>query len=87
MNIELLTVNDLNSLKQEIISELKNFIQGCEPENTWLKTSEIKKILGCSEGTLVNLRASGMLPYSKIKGTIYVRKNDLNKLFESNIVN
>ncbi|MBI5371847.1 MAG: helix-turn-helix domain-containing protein [Sphingobacteriales bacterium] len=86
MNIDLLTLNDLKSLKEEIINEVKSCLQISEQENVWLKTSEVKKILGCSEGTLVNLRASGMLPYSKIKGTIYIRRSDLSKLFDSHIV-
>lgn len=86
MNIELLTLNDLNKLKQDIVNEVKQCLEIAEQENTWLKTSEVKKILGCSEGTLVNLRTSGLLPYSKIKGTIYIRKSDLNRLFSQNIV-
>ena len=72
MNIELITVEDLNNLKEQILEDLKKYIKTTNEEDTWLKTCEVKRILGCSEGTLVNLRSNGMLPYSKIKGTIYI---------------
>lgn len=85
MKIDILTSQHLDDLKTEIINEMKTLI-GCKStEQEWLKNKDVKKILGCSEGTLNNLRTSGMLPYSKISGTIYIRKSDLNKLFEQNI--
>lgn len=87
MNLNLATTDDLINIKSEIIAELKKCIQEHEKADTWLKNSDVRKILGCSEGTLINLRASGKLPYSKIKGTIYFRKSDLNRLFNSHIVN
>lgn len=86
MEIELVTLNDLNKLKEDIIKEIKSCIKSSETEDTWLKTSEVKKVLGCSEGTIINLRSSGLLPYSKIQGTIYIRKSDLNKLLTSHIL-
>jgi hypothetical protein len=85
MKIDILTSQHLDDLKTEIINEMKNLIDSKETEQEWLKSREAKKILGCSEGTLNNLRISGMLPYSKICGTIYIRKSDLQRLFEQNI--
>jgi len=86
MNLEILTLNDLKAMKEEILAEIKQTHQLNQDENIWLKSSEVRKLLSCSEGTLINLRASGMLPYSKVNGTIYIRKSDLNKLLNSNIV-
>lgn len=85
MKIDLLTSQHLIDLKEEIINEIKQLISSNKTENEWLKSKEAKKILGCSEGTLSNLRLAGILPYSKICGTIYFRKSDLQKLFEQNI--
>lgn len=86
MNLNVVTADDLKMLKDEIIKEVKKCFKEPKDEIEWLKTSDVKKILGCSEGTLCNLRASGMLPYSKINGTIYISKSELNKLFISHIV-
>jgi hypothetical protein len=84
MNLNLITIEDLKTLKEEIILELKQIIN--QPiDTTWLKSQDVKKILGCSEGTLIHLRASGALPYCKIGGTIYIRKKDVDRLFESNV--
>ena len=85
MKIELLTSQHLSDLKMEIINEIKQIVNGKGIESDWLKSKDVKKILGCSEGTLANLRTTGVLPYSKISGTLYFRKSDLQKLFEQNI--
>jgi len=42
-------------------------------------------MLGCSEGTLNNLRRTGILPYSSIAGTIYYRERDIEKILEENM--
>lgn len=83
MNIEIITKTDLSKFKEEIVNEIKTLLDNKNQEHIWLKTSEARKLLGCSEGTLINLRNSGALPYSKVKGTIYVKKSDLYRLFES----
>ncbi len=85
MKIELITSQHLSDLKMEIINEIKQVVNGKSFECDWMKSKEVKKVLGCSEGTLANLRATGVLPYSKISGTLYFRKSDLQKLFENNI--
>jgi len=80
---ELLTSKDLQNLKNEIVSEIKELLNLSEHQLDWIKSPEVKKMLDCSEGTLVNLRASGLLPCSKINGTFYYRKTDLNNLLNS----
>lgn len=86
MKVELITQQHLDDLKTEIINEIKQCFQISATNEIWLKSKEIRKILGCSEGTLVNLRSTGTLPYSKINGTIYYRKSDLDNLFNSNVI-
>jgi hypothetical protein len=84
MKIELITQQNLDDLKTEIINELKKCFQISENNEIWLKSKEVRKILGCSEGTLVNLRTSGTLPYSKINGTLYYKRSAINNLLNSN---
>ncbi len=86
MNVEILTRVDFERLKIELIDEIKKLVAKPESQDVWLKNSDVKKILGCSEGTLVNLRNSGTLPYSKIGGIIYYRKQDLDNLFATNLI-
>jgi len=84
MNVELVTKSDLESLKDALMKEIKSII-GLKPEQKkWLKTSEVRDILGCSPGTLQNLRINGTLEYTKIGGTIYYSTESVNLIFEKN---
>ena len=86
MNVELITVRDLENLKDIILSEVKSLLSKQTENDNWLKTNDARKILGCSNGTLSALRLSGALPYSKINGTIYIKRSDLTHLFNSHMV-
>jgi len=86
MKIEVITTQDLENFKADIIKEIRLGLKEVAATETWLKNKEVRKMLACSEGTLVNLRNSGTLPYSKINGTLYYRKSDLDNLLVSNIV-
>lgn len=54
---------------------------GQEPKE-WLKSYEVRKLLGISAGTLQNLRLNGTLPYTKIGGLMYYRYEEIRKLME-----
>lgn len=83
---QLLTVDDLNSFKQELLNDLKNILKetGTTPIKKWLKSSEVKKLLGISTGTLQNLRINGSLSYSKVGGIMFYDYHEIAKLIESN---
>ena len=83
---QLLTVGDLEIFKRDIILEIKNLLQGNAASNQkkWLKSSEVKKLLGISTGTLQNLRMNGSLSYSKVGGIIFYDYNEIAKLLKDN---
>lgn len=84
MQVELLTKEDLKQFGAELVRELKDaFGAGAKPPNKeWLKSAEVRKLLGISPGTLQNLRINGTLTYSKIGGMMYYRHQDIMKLLE-----
>ncbi len=47
-----------------------------------LKSAAVMEILQCSPGTLQNLRVNGLLPYTKLGGTIYYELRDVQNLIE-----
>ena len=49
-----------------------------------LLSNEVQEILNVSAGTLQNLRITGVLPYTKIGGTIYYYHEDIMKVLEEN---
>lgn len=80
MQLDLITKQDLYDLKNEILSEIKTIIHPTSHEKKWLKSGEVRDLLGCSPGTLQSLRVSGKLPFSKIRGTIYYKLADVHAL-------
>jgi len=67
MTNELLTREDLQQFRMQLLSELKEVLQQSKQSTKqWLKSSEVRKMLGISDGTLQNLRITRSLPYTKL---------------------
>lgn len=86
MNIEFITRDDLEKFKKDLLEEIRQLITrqpiAAEPSKAWLKSIEVRNMLGISIGTLQNLRLNGTLPFSKIGGLLYYKYEDILKLME-----
>jgi len=82
----IITRKDLVQLKNEMLSEIKQYLrtERKTPTEGWLRTRDVRQMLKISKGTLQNLRANGVLPFTKIGGTMYYNYSDIVKLMESN---
>jgi hypothetical protein len=82
MQIEILTREELLKFKSELIAEIKQTIRTDEmvTNKQWLRSSEVRKFLKISSGTLQNLRIKGILPYEKIGGIFYYAHADIVQL-------
>lgn len=81
MAIAIITKEDLYQFKIELLESIENLLQGKKTEEKlWLRTSEVRKLLNISSGTLQNLRINGTLPYSKIGGVLFYNYKDIEKL-------
>ena len=87
MQINFLTKEDLQDFKQELLSEMKELLNKQQKANSsqkkWLKSTEVKKLLGLSAGTILNLRVNGTLPYSKVGGIILYDYEEIMKIIQS----
>lgn len=86
MNVDLITKDDLEKFKKELLEEIRRYQQYPRKQGqetrVWLKSYEVRKLLNISAGTLQNLRLNGTLPYNKIGGLMYYRYEDIQKLME-----
>lgn len=57
------------------------------PPKEVFNNREAREFLGCSKSTLQRWRDSGLLSYSKVRGTIFYRRSDLLKLIDEHRVN
>ncbi len=86
MSIEILTKQDLQEFKSELIQEMKDFMQpGCNVNTKkWLRSIEVRDLLKISTGTLQTLRVSGKLKHTRIGSIIYYDQDDIQKLLQEN---
>lgn len=87
MAVEILTKQDLTEFRTLLLNDFKELLQE-KPQQTkqWLKSSEVRKLLNISPGTLQTLRINKTLSYTKIGGIIYYGYQDIEKLLEQNTV-
>lgn len=84
MEINIVTNNDLERIKSEILEGVKTLLnQHKGVQKDVLKSADVRKMLGISPGTLQNLRINGTLPYSKVGGTIYYQMADVIAVINS----
>ena len=83
MNVELITKGDLLEFKNELLNEMKRIIQpGQASAKKWLKSAEVRKLLGISPGTLQNLRINGTLRFTRVGSIMYYKLEDINRILE-----
>ena len=82
MNIDILTKQDLVQMKTEILDEIRSLISGAKPQhdNKWLRSADVRKILSISPGTLQNLRIQGLISYTKLGGSFFYHRADIEKI-------
>jgi hypothetical protein len=85
MIANLITLEDLQNFKKELIEEVKNLLTERAtgtPARKWLKSHEVRRLLTLSPGTLQHLRINGTLPFTKVGGVIYYDQADIQKMLE-----
>ena len=82
---QLLTLDDLNDFKRQMLFEIKNLLKEHvgEPSKKYLKSKDVRKLLNISPGTLQNLRVNGTLPFKRIGGVIYHDSADIQRMLET----
>ena len=83
MTYEVITNEDLQKFRLQLLEDLKAFVQPSQYTKEWLKSSEVRKMLGISHGTLQNLRIKNVLPYRKIGGLMFYKYDEIIRLLES----
>lgn len=88
MATEIITSDDLQEFKQELLKEIEKLLREVNGQaiKKWLKSPDVRKLLNISPGTLQNLRVNGTLPYTKIGGVIYYSYEDIQKMLKENRV-
>ncbi len=87
MAVEVITREDLNEFRTLLLDDLSAMLNSKpQQQKQWLKSTEVRKLLNISPGTLQNLRINGTLTYTKVGGIIYYAYSDLMKVLDENKV-
>ena len=86
MGATIITTEDLQEFKQELLDDIKELLnaKATFKQKKWLKSPEVRELLSISPGTLQNLRINGTLPYTKVGGVIYYDYEEIVKVMEEN---
>lgn len=87
MATNIVTLEDLQQFKSELLEEIKKFLSqrpGNSQAQRWLKSHQVRRLLTVSPGTLQHMRISGMLPFTKIGGVIFYDAEDIEKMLVKN---
>lgn len=86
MGATIITTEDLMEFKMELLEDIKDLLenQNKGTYKKWLKSNEVRELLGISPGTLQNLRINGTLPYTKIGGVLYYEYHEIMEVLEKN---
>ena len=82
LNHQVVTKRDLLNFGNALLHEIQSGRPAAEEPAQWLKSSEVRKLLKISSGTLQNLRINGTLNFSRIGGILYYKYEDLKILME-----
>lgn len=85
MAIEVITKEDLNEFRTLLLKDFAEILHA-KPQSAkqWLKSTEVRKLLNISPGTLQTLRINKTIAYTRVGGIIYYAHQDIEKLLESN---
>lgn len=85
MNIDILTKEDLNTFRGQLLEDIKTLMQPhAKSQPKWLSSTEVRRLLKISQSSLQALRNKENLKTSKILGTVYYQAADIEKIFERN---
>lgn len=86
MAATIITTEDLWEFKMELLDDIKKLLSNTSGQMTkkWLKSPEVRELLGISPGTLQTLRINGTLPYTKMGGILYYDYQEIIKILEGN---
>ena len=82
---DLLTRKDLLQFEQSLIDKISELLKIKKPqEQEWLRSRDVKKLLGISSGTLQSMRIRKVLPFSKLNGSIFYSMEDIQNILNKN---
>ena len=86
MAVQIVTWEDLQNFRTQLLNDISEILkqnkQSSNESIEFLKTSQVRKILNCSNGKIQSLRITGKLRSKKVGGTLYYKQEDVKRILE-----
>lgn len=78
----------LEDFRRSLLDEMKMLFRSgaTAVEKQWMKSAEVKQLLDISHGKLQTMRNSRVITFTKVGGTIYYSRDDIEEMFRKNTV-
>ena len=85
MSVEIITREDLEQFRRDLLKDLQRLIAKPEPPKPWLKSVDVRRLLKISPNTLQSLRTRGVVSYTRVGGILFYKYEDIETLLERGI--
>lgn len=82
-NIIILENEEFIRFKEELLSELRG-LKTSATQTVWLRSKDVRKMLGISDSTLQTLRVNGTIPSYKLGSSWFYKYAEITNALESN---
>lgn len=84
MNVNIVSKEDLQEFRKQLLEDIRQLLED-KPSATpkWLKSYQVREMLGISRGTLQQLRNNGTLTATAVGGLMFYEYDDIVKLMRS----
>ena len=81
-SVHLVTTQDLEQFRMKLLMDIKMMLEAHlnKASKRWLKSNEVKKMLGISSGTLQTLRNNGKIPFTRMGGLTYYDAGEIDRI-------
>jgi hypothetical protein len=84
MTVPKVTIAQIRHLRNEFMEELLHILEQrrTTPARRWLKSHEVRRMLGISPNTLHRFRTKGLLAFSRVGGIVFYDFYDVIHMLE-----
>jgi hypothetical protein len=87
MSVIVLTAEELDHRLQKVVEAITNTIgRNDNIESRWIRSKQVKELLGISDSKLQTMRVNRSLTYSQIDGTYFYDRDSNIQILEQNKV-
>jgi len=85
-DIKIIAIEDLEQFKTELFEQLKE-LQSSKPHSRWLRSKDVRELLGISDSTLQSLRVSKVIPSYKLGSSWFYKYDEIIAALEAGKIN